>query len=611
MFRKNDVLRLICLTLLLSISSLSWGSAFFQAPQSYNAGGWDTQSIAVGDVNRDGKPDLIVASYACSGQACLTKPRGVVGVLLGNGDGTFQAAQTYDSGGYAAVSVAVADVNGDGSLDLVVANLCSDANCMSNAVVGVLFGNGDGTFQATQSYASGGYEANSIAVADVNGDGRPDVLVANSCFTSNNCRSIGGARGAIGVLLSNRDGSLQPVQIYDSGGNKAVSIVIGDINGNSKADLLAVNACSTDGCGPSVVVRLLGNGDGTFQPPVTIGLGGSQSSALAIADVNGDGKLDILAGDYSAVRALLGNGDGTFQSAVNYDTGAEGVQAIAIGDVNGDGKPDVLAASKCEVGYGCFHGVIGVLLGNGDGTFQRPRVFGSYGNDATSMALADINGDSRLDLLVANLCAGGSHCRNVGSAVVFLNKAPIRTTTSLESSLSPSTYGQTVTLTAVVSSAGQVVPTGRVTFKNGGTLLRTVNLSGTTATLSTRTLPAGTLSITATYDGDTQSAKSTSAPLSQLVNQATSVTTITSSVNPSVQGEAVTFSAKVTIPAMTVTGTVTFTAGSTTLGTITLQGGKAVVTTSALPQGSNTITATFDGTANIVGSAASLTQVVK
>ncbi len=106
----------------------------------------------------------------------------MVSVLLGNGDGTFQTAVSYNSGGESATSIAVADVNGDGNPDLLVANECdSSGNCLNGGVVSVLLGNGDGTFQAAVSYNSGGYEAYSIAVADVNGDGYPDLLVANDC----------------------------------------------------------------------------------------------------------------------------------------------------------------------------------------------------------------------------------------------------------------------------------------------------------------------------------------------------------------------------------------------------------------------------------------------
>jgi hypothetical protein len=498
MFSKSVALRLVCLAFLLSISSASLGSAFFQAPQTYNAGGWDTESIAVADVNRDGKPDLLVANI-CLGQSCSIDSQGMVGVLLGNGDGTFQAAQRYGTGGYYAWSIFVADVNGDGRPDLLAANSCF-SDCDTGGV-GVLLGNGDGTFQPAQTYRSGGHDATSIFVADVNGDGRPDIVVANYCHTDEDCQEppIGKATGNVGVLLGNGNGTFQSALNYDSGGSVGLSVAAADLNRDGKVDLIVTNRCVEDDCTRGALGLLLGNGDGTFQPSVTFGAGGSRFYSMALADVNGDGAIDILTGDYFTVRVSLGNGDGTFQPPVAYAHGGEEAQSVAVGDVNGDGKPDVLAASKCEVGYGCFQGVIGVLLGNGDGTFQKPMVFGSYGVDATSIALADVNGDSRLDLLVANLCARLSDCHNEGSAVVFLNKAPIRTPPVITLSASPKVLwppngrmlpvtisgtitdtGSGVNLTsaayAVKDEYGEIQPTGAITVGSGGIYSFTVLL---------------------------------------------------------------------------------------------------------------------------------------
>ena len=117
---------------------------FLTAP-TYGSGGYYAESVAVADVNGDGKPDLVVTDQ-CSDSACMN--HGFVGVLLGKGDGTFQPVGTYDSGGYNAFSVAVEDVNGDGKPDLVVANVCATSNCSTGGAVSVLLGNGDGTFQA-------------------------------------------------------------------------------------------------------------------------------------------------------------------------------------------------------------------------------------------------------------------------------------------------------------------------------------------------------------------------------------------------------------------------------------------------------------------------------
>lgn len=154
---------------------------------TYGSGGYYASAVAVADVNGDGKPDLIVANCAPSGSSNCVQDHGVVGVLLGNGDGTFQPAITYSSGAYVATSVAVADLNGDDRLDLLVGH--------QDGSLDVLLGNGDGTFQPAATHPSGGTYTGSVAVADVNGDRKPDVIVANLC-ASNVCN------GNVGVLLA-------------------------------------------------------------------------------------------------------------------------------------------------------------------------------------------------------------------------------------------------------------------------------------------------------------------------------------------------------------------------------------------------------------------------
>ena len=157
---------------------------------TYSSGEYEAVFVVVADLNGDGKPDLVVANHC----QVLCGFGGAVNVLLGNGDGTFQAAVTYDSGGYYAQSVAVADVNGDGKPDLVVANECTTVNsydtCVGNGNVSVLLGNGDGTFQAAVTYNSGADQAMSVALADVNGNGTLDIIAANYS-------------GVSGVLLGN------------------------------------------------------------------------------------------------------------------------------------------------------------------------------------------------------------------------------------------------------------------------------------------------------------------------------------------------------------------------------------------------------------------------
>jgi hypothetical protein len=148
---------------------------FYEAP-TYSSGGEDAESLAAVDVNGDGKLDLLVAN-GCSDSGCTN--HGSVGVLLGNGDGTFQPAVTYDSGGYSASAIAVVDVNGDGKPDLIVANECNASSSCTTGSVGVLLGNGDGTFQPALNYALS-FPTNGVAAADVNGDGKVDLLVADT-----------------------------------------------------------------------------------------------------------------------------------------------------------------------------------------------------------------------------------------------------------------------------------------------------------------------------------------------------------------------------------------------------------------------------------------------
>src|SRR4029077_9673154 len=169
----------------------------------------------------------------------------------GNGDGTFQAGVSYGSGGQYAFSVAVGDVNGDGKMDLIVSNQCARSNNCTNGSVSVLLGNGDGTFQAALSYGSGGQYTFSVAAEDVNGDGRPDLLVSNEC-ADNTC-----GNGSVGVLLGNGDGTFHAAVSYGTGGQYAYSVAVGDVNGDGKPDLVVAHQLS--------VAVLLGNGDGTFQ----------------------------------------------------------------------------------------------------------------------------------------------------------------------------------------------------------------------------------------------------------------------------------------------------------------------------------------------------------
>jgi Bacterial Ig-like domain (group 3)/Beta-propeller repeat len=210
-------------------------------------------------------------------------------------------------------------------------------------------------------------------------------------------------------------------------------------------------------------------------------------------------------------------------------------------------------------------------------------------------------------------CNGGSNCGASGGDVFVAKIYPqAGTTTKLTSSPNPSTYGQAVTFTAVVTSALGAPPDGEtVSFMKGTTVLGTRALSRGSASFTTSTLPVGTNAIKAVYGGDSKFAASTSNIVKQVVEKATTTTTLVSSLNPSKSGQSVTFTARVKPQfSGTVKGTVTFYDGTTALKTGSLYGGVAKYTTSILTSGSHTITATYNGNVDFDGSSASLTQTV-
>jgi hypothetical protein len=458
-------------------------SVLFLPVVTYSSGGSFATSVAVADVNEDGKPDVVVTNCVPVGSStCAGK--GVVGVLLGIGDGTFQPVVKYDAGGFGADFVAVADLNGDGRLDLVVTNECgSKRNCPGDGLVTTLPGNGDGTFQRAVGYSSGGIYAYSVAVADVDGDGKPDLVVSNY------------GSSTMGVLRGNGDGTFQQFTTYGSGGFGPRSVVIADVNGDSKQDIIVANQQGGGNSIRGAIGVLLGNGDGTFQSAVTYSSGGNVSYSLAAADTNSDDRPDLVVANLCAVSdaqclgtqsapvgVLLGNSDGTFQPVLTYPSGGIYAASVAITDINGDDMPDVLTANVNS-------STVGALLGNGDGTFQPVTTYGAGGH-AFSVAVADVNGDGKPDVVTANY--------NSGSVGVLLNNTPFCTTPPVISlSAAPTALwppnrqmvpvtvsgkitdtGCTVTTAAyaVTDEYGQVQPRGPLTLGAGGAYSFTVLL---------------------------------------------------------------------------------------------------------------------------------------
>ena len=337
------------------------GSGGFGSIKTYYCGG-DSQSVVAGDFNGDGKIDLAVANSSGAGG---------VGVLLGNGTGGFATATLYPDTG---LCIAAGDFNGDGIPDLAVA-------LDGLPYMGVLLGVGNGSFATTTTIACGRTITYSMAAADFNGDGKTDLAAATG--------------SGVAVLLATASGGLGSPTTYATASGQSNFVVVGDFNGDGIPDL----AVDVDNGSASGVAVLLGNGSGGFGN-ATFYLTGNPSAdslttSLAVADFNNDGKPDLAEIGSNGVSVLLNNGAGAFGAPTTYSTGGTDPFAVAVGDFNGDGNADIAVANQNSSN-------VGVLLGNGHGGFGTVTTFSSGVSTPWSMTAGDLNGDGRTDLVIGN-----------------------------------------------------------------------------------------------------------------------------------------------------------------------------------------------------------------
>jgi FG-GAP-like repeat/Cep192 domain 4 len=318
--------------------------------------------LVVTDLNGDGSPDVAwVLGYG---------PTDTLNVLLGDGKGGLKSPTVTTLGAFAPAMVA-GDFNGDGRTDFALANLYQSS-------ITLLEGNGDGTFASPISTSlPPSVEADQMAAGDFNGDGRTDLAV----YAGNT--STG--QSALSIYLAQTDGTfLQGQTVATSAQGYGFYIAVGDFNKDGKLDLAYALPI-----GGALYVTL-GNGDGTFQSPVSFSIPNPNGPPV-VSDVNGDGKGDLVVPAGIGFSVLLGNGDGTFQNQIYTQVSEGDVPGhVVVADFNGDGKPDVAADFPFSI-----------LLGNGDGTFQTPRGYAA-GAGLIGLGTGDFNSDGIPDLVLGN-----------------------------------------------------------------------------------------------------------------------------------------------------------------------------------------------------------------
>lgn len=347
-----------------------YGDGTFDNLGAYQTGnGAGLRSIAIADLNGDDQLDMAIANTNHEH----------IGVFLGNGDGSFYGFGSFSTDRHCLpVALVISDVDNDNRLDIVVANVGTDN-------IGIFFGYGNGSFENQVTLSTGsGSEPSSVAVVDLNKDGRLDIIAGNSQL------------GTVGVLLgfTNRTFFNQIILSNGDISSFPVAVAVGYFNNDSFLDIAVCNRHS------ATVDIYFGVAGNTFLNGVFYSTGpSSQPNYVITADFNNDTRADVAVANYGTnnIMILLGAGDGTILNVNTYATGTNSRPCwIAIDDLNNDNRLDLVVANRGNDN-------VGVLIGYGNGTFTSQVTYSTgIKSQPSSVVIGDFDGDSQIDIAVAN-----------------------------------------------------------------------------------------------------------------------------------------------------------------------------------------------------------------
>lgn len=631
-------------------------------------------AIVAGDFNGDGKIDLAVLN-TCGTDPVDCYPRavpnglGTITILFGDAVGGFTASPSAPVTGLVPYDMVAADFNGDGILDLAVAN-------SGDNTVTLLMGNGDGTFTPATASTPTGQRPFALAVGDFNRDGNLDLAVVNSndntvsILLNQNCSA--GAPAAC---------TFAPAPVSPAVGSGPFAIAAGDLNADGFLDLAVTNSTSNS------VSILLGDGTGAFTAAVPATgpdfSTGSTPEGLVLADFNDDGRLDIVTanatGSYTYLRQAAvpqlsltsSSASTTFGILVNYtvtltppfsqpnpsgtvtffdgatpfktipmttdqvmlqygtlSTGTHQVYAVFSGDSNFTPATSnsvsefvsqaqtttTLSSNVLTVPYGLSFTLTANVQQNSAASVTR---LVSFFDESTGTDLGDVtptNNQAQLTLsklsigshVIIAVYQGDANFNTSQSSTVTINSVQTSTGTAVSASPNTASAGQNVTFTAIVTPSPSNPVTGTVNFLDFGVSIGSGVVSGNTAHFSTTTLSVGSHAITAQYSGDSNFTGSTSAPITEGISVGATTTAITVSPNPATFAQSVTLTGTVTPPTgLSATGTINFMDGTTSLGTATITNNAAQLSITTLALGAHSLTAVYSGSAALATSTSS------